>query len=105
MRTSKLSLINLDPVNKINLLTRPDFVRLGASNLYPSVNDVSESTDVNITNFKVHENYSSQTKVDDIALLELEHSVDITGDFIRPICLLQNLEKLETHNVLPTVVS
>lgn len=66
--------------------SKPTLVRLGAQNLANS-ND-TKSIELKIKLIFYHGRYSTKTKKNDIALLELESAVDFTA-YIRPACLYQ----------------
>ncbi|XP_045450452.1 serine protease Hayan-like [Melitaea cinxia] len=72
-------------VRKTNLMNpNPEIVRLGAVNIYNSSR--SGLADVKIKNIIVHPNYKPPEKYYDIALIELETTVNFTK-YVHPACL------------------
>lgn len=66
----------------------PSIVRLGDQNL-ASDTDKAQPVDYSIKKIIVHPEYNRFTKLNDIALIELNEEVKFTN-FIRPACLQQN---------------
>ena len=68
----------------------PAIVRLGDQNLIRT-DDNDMGIDYKVKRIIVHPKYNRDTKLNDIALLELEKEVVFDKVFIRPACLQQNL--------------
>lgn len=76
-------------INPVNY-PLPSIVRLGDQNIRSKTDSVQE-LDVDIKRHIKHEHYDKDRKINDIALLELVHSVVFT-DLIRPACLWQTFQ-------------
>jgi hypothetical protein len=73
----------------------PSFVRLGDLNLDNSVNDGATPKEYNIKRFIVHKDYKTNEKQNDIALIELDTSINFNQrgfnvNSTRPACLQQD---------------
>lgn len=71
---------------------KPNIVRLGDQNL--AKNDDAQPQEFNVKTVTKHEKYSHRTKENDIALIELDGSIDLKASipFIRPACIHQEHE-------------
>ena len=73
--------------------SKPSFVRLGEQNLV-SDDDGAQPIEIKILSFIKHPSYNSFEQIHDIALIELDTTMNFT-DFIRPACLHTKKEFFE----------
>jgi len=73
---------NLTYTERTNILIFSTTVRLGELDLDPTVIDNATPLDVPVERSIIHEQYSGNKMVNDIALVKLKNSVTFNGEFL-----------------------
>jgi len=87
-------LIRLSIIHYFSLSPSDVMVRLGDNNMNTK-NASPSRRDIGVWAIIIHEGYDKKTKLNDIAILQLEESIDNWTDMIRPIRL-----PTEAHNLV-----